>query len=400
MSTKTFNYVKFLWGTPEDYASLLVKNSDTLYFVTEEDSNSGSLYWGDKLITDNIDTLNELSDVILNDVIDDGALLVYDKAQSAWVSKNVSDAIATMLGASDTKAGVGGLVPAPGVGEQNYFLRGDGVWAIPEAEAIFSTDKKSIVVNDSVIGLRDFGVRYYKYVAKNEIAEAHYVEQEVNELNPWKAGLEAKVVSRDGELVLGWFEPKPIAVEELKDGIANIQTVITNIEQIIGSPATETEPATGLYAKADADAVYTKKETDDKIAAAIVAADHLKRKTFSSFEEAETFAIMADDPSKYVYMVLVETLEGDNKYREYLYVDGVLEKVGSWDIDLSDYATKEEVKVEIEGLSTRINDNKSSIEVVKTSIKNVADALNNYVTIATYEAEIAEIKECVEWHKL
>lgn len=43
-------YVKFLRGTPEAYARLPHKDSDTLYFIYEEDESTGILYLGSKVI--------------------------------------------------------------------------------------------------------------------------------------------------------------------------------------------------------------------------------------------------------------------------------------------------------------------------------------------------------------
>ena len=43
-------YVKFLRGTPEAYARLRHKDSDTLYFIYEEDESTGILYLGSKVI--------------------------------------------------------------------------------------------------------------------------------------------------------------------------------------------------------------------------------------------------------------------------------------------------------------------------------------------------------------
>jgi hypothetical protein len=36
-----------------------------------------------------------------------------------------------MTGATSTTVGTGGLVPAPAVGKQDSFLKGDGTWAVP-----------------------------------------------------------------------------------------------------------------------------------------------------------------------------------------------------------------------------------------------------------------------------
>lgn len=122
------NYVKFFRGTPKAYANT-VKNSDTLYFVSESDSNVGSLYLGSKLISGEINSLTELEDILLSEQLSDGSILVYDESQSSWVNKTIVEAIGLMTPATAETAGGYGLVPAPGAGEQNYFLRGDGTWA-------------------------------------------------------------------------------------------------------------------------------------------------------------------------------------------------------------------------------------------------------------------------------
>lgn len=128
------NYVKFFRGTPKAYANT-IKNSDTLYFVSESDSNVGSLYLGSKLISGEINSLSELEGILISENLSDGSILVYDESQSSWVNKTIVEAIGLMTPATSTEVGGYGLVPAPGIGEENYFLRGDGTWApieIPE----------------------------------------------------------------------------------------------------------------------------------------------------------------------------------------------------------------------------------------------------------------------------
>ena len=103
-----------------------------------------------------------------------------------------------------------------------------------------------------------------------------------------------------------------------------------------------------MYAKADADKVYTKEETEEKIAEAVVAAAHLKRKTFETLEEADAFAKSEAHPEEYIFMVKASEENSNDKYDEYLFVDGSLEKVGSWEVDLTDYATKDEVAQKVD----------------------------------------------------
>ena len=48
-------------------------------------------------------------------------------------------------------------------------------------------------------------------------------------------------------------------------------------------------------------------------------------------------------------MISIGDTEYD-KYDEYLYIDGSLEKVGAWEVDLTDYATKEEVAKKVDAV--------------------------------------------------
>lgn len=124
------NYVKFYRGTPLAFENA-IKNSDTLYFIAESDSSKGELYLGEKLISGGVSSLSELEDLLIDEV-KDGQLLVYNEAEGKWINKTIAEAISVMRGASSTSQGAMGLVPAPGIGQQNLFLRGDGVWAMPE----------------------------------------------------------------------------------------------------------------------------------------------------------------------------------------------------------------------------------------------------------------------------
>ena len=91
--------------------------------------------------------------------------------------------------------------------------------------------------------------------------------------------------------------------------------------------------------------VYTKAETDAAIAAAVVNAAHLKRKEVASINDIN---VAAEDAERYIYMVPSGLSDDDNKYYEYIVIeitdeDGepkkIVERVGSWSVDLSGYAT-------------------------------------------------------------
>ena len=122
------NYVKFYRGSKLAFDRLTEKNADVLYFITDSDSNRSSLYLGDKLIAGGISNLSELNDLLIND-LKDKQLLVYNEESEKWENKNIIDAVPIMVGANKDEQGRAGLVPAPGINQQDYFLRGDGTWA-------------------------------------------------------------------------------------------------------------------------------------------------------------------------------------------------------------------------------------------------------------------------------
>lgn len=139
------NYVKFVRGTPKDWAALTKaeKDSDTLYFISEPEGKEGKLYLGPKLIAGggsgaSVSSLKDLQDILLSENIEANSFLVYDSESKKWVNKTASQvlvSIATLMkGATADKDGEAGLVPVPAQGQQNLFLRGDATWADPTAE--------------------------------------------------------------------------------------------------------------------------------------------------------------------------------------------------------------------------------------------------------------------------
>ena len=461
----TTPYVKFFRGTPEVFANA-EKNNDTLYFISATDSNKGTLYLGEKLITDNINSLEDLENVLLSELAD-GQLLIYDGEQSKWVNKSIINAIGLMIGATETEQGASGLVPAPGFGKQNAFLRGDGQWVEIETSEVsnLSADEKSVSVLNEVITLKDFGIKYYKYVPETgseetgDFVAAHYEAQLVDELNPWKEGLEPKVVKENGKLILGWFEPNSSTIEGITDQVLTLQDQVDDLIIEVDK-------------KADTEKVYTKEETTDLINSAIANADHLIRKVFNSVEEAETFALdEGENAVNYIYMVLnAESVDESNKYDEYLYIDGKLELVGNWAVNLEGYATKNDLalkvdkkegkslvadteiaklatveenaesnyinlvdetelkvdngllsiiqvssgkvegleelleekadKTTIDNLSTKVGTLETSLGEISTKVEDITSQLNNFVTYETYNKDIAEIKDAITWKTL
>lgn len=373
------NYVRFYRGSPEAYANA-IKNNDTLYFVYSSDSDKGSLYLGDRLISGNVSNITDLEDLIITE-LQDKQILQYDIAQSAWVNKSIRDAIGIMVGATEDAQGSMGLVPAPGAGQQSLFLRGDGVWASPGVSN--STDNRSITTVNNVLTLKDFGVKYYKYIGAagseetGDFVPAHYEVQIIDDTHPWLEGLEPKVVNDNGNLVLGWFEPNTITVDGLSDAVNNLSNQVNKNTQSISDITKQ------LADKANSSDVYTKTETNNLITEKIASASHLKREVFNTILEATAFAEShVETADQYIYMVLNPDSNNENdKYDEYLYINNSLERVGSWSADLSQYVKKEEGK----SLD-------SDTEIAKL-ITVEEGAQKNYITSVSSEFEVDEKKQ-------
>ena len=269
------------------------------------------------------------------------------------------------------------------VGESStniYYLNQNlGIQAVG---GVPSVDGKTIELNDDTLSLYNFEKFFYKFIEETvdettgETVKAHYEKVAVSETNPWEAGLEPKVVLEGEEYVIGWFEPKDAIIEELQDTVAELKTSTETLDNSINgenglvkqidaikkdigvkADAEKEIAASGIYAeldkKADANSVYTKTETDTLIANAA----HLKRKVFETKELAQAFVNEnATTADQYIYMVPSGLQLDSNRYYEYMVVEGVLEQVGNWEVNLDDYFTEDELK-------TYLNDYYTETEV-------------------------------------
>jgi hypothetical protein len=84
----------------------------------------------------------------------------------------------------------------------------------------------------------------------------------------------------------------------------------------------------------------TATEVAAAISTAIAGTDHLSRVMVDSTGDIDT---VADDAEKKIYMVKNASGEAGNLYSEYMVINGKLEKVGDWKVDLSSYAKTTEV---------------------------------------------------------
>lgn len=73
----------------------------------------------------------------------------------------------------------------------------------------------------------------------------------------------------------------------------------------------------------------------------ISSAEHLRREIVTEIPTSET----ADKNT--IYMLKIESATGNDKYREYLLIDGTVQCVGDTSVDLTDYAKKTEIPTEL-----------------------------------------------------
>lgn len=217
-------------------------------------------------------------------------------------------------------------------------------------------DNLSVEIVNGKVQLKDFGVGYYAYSpAETDDSGVVIKEAGYSYVEGFKAGLEPRVRLEGESFVIAWYEPSGETIENvsanleaLSQRVGSVEDNISGIEQdIVNTNVTITGVQDELKLKANASNVYTKTETDSKIKAEIDKLDHLKRATVAGIESID---LNAADADQYIYMV-PNTETGS--YDEYMVVknaEGVneLEKVGDWSVDLTGYATTEDLKGKVD----------------------------------------------------
>lgn len=228
------------------------------------------------------------------------------------------------------------------------------IYAIKDAdgtlEAVGSQtqgDDKSIVLSDDGFSLKNWGVKYYKWVeatgteGQEGYVAGHHELQVVDAEHPWINGLEPRVfLNSDGTAELAWYQPSTVTVQGLNSTVSTLQTEVTSLRADI---ADKVDEAT--------------------VASMVAAAGHLKREIVDELPDA------ADADKDTIYMVKSESASGKDKYEEFMLIGEALEQIGDTSVDLSGYVQKEEGKTLIS--ETEIE----RIAAMKT-IKEVGGGLN------------------------
>lgn len=291
MNETTLNYVRFLRGTQSAYDSLVTKEKDTVYFITESGKATGKIYLGEVLMSgeaseeDVVKYLSDLADVDTTGAIDN-SILVFDANRDKWVVADLEDVfeIPVLTAATNVVDGNGGIVPAPKAGYNKRFLRGDATWS---ALTISDVDQLQAQLDE--------------LVSKSAFNEGLSTKVETSELN----------------------------------------AVLVQLNSAIGG-------------KVDKDSVYTKTETDSVVAAAVTKASHLQRKVVTSTQDIYNYVENNEDADSYIFMVPSGLTADDNKYYEYIVVYDEnkvpsVEKVGNWEVSLENYVTAKDLENALNG---------------------------------------------------
>lgn len=122
----------------------------------------------------------------------------------------------------------------------------------------------------------------------------------------------------------------------------------------------------------------TATEIAQAISTAVASADHLSRVTVSSTADIN---VSAPDAEKKIYMVPNEGGASGNLFSEYMVINGKLENVGDWEVDLTDYAKTVEV-------AASIANNAAVAGLIQLGDLSVGAAgVGNVVTELTYDSK-------------
>lgn len=231
---------------------------NVLYFVVDgPDDDIGKLYLGNTLIADG----NGVTDVSVESLLDvnisninSGDVLMYNMSSSKWENVNlaseIGDLITVFSPASAEHNGTVGLVPAPNVGQQDLYLKGDGSWANPtEAVALDLDDLKKSV--NTLIGTDpDLSVRNIATIVAldaastavaNLVANAPEKFDTLKEIADWIekhpttesfVNLSNKVTSLDGTINgTEGVEGLVSQVNTLKNTVKTLNTDVPNLKE-------------------------------------------------------------------------------------------------------------------------------------------------------------------------
>ena len=377
------NPVVFKFGLRAQYDAVQTKDPNALYFLTD----SHELYKGTDAIATNSGLYSDIKTIENSDV---------DVINNYYINTAKVPFVGDVF-----------IVRTHIIDEdyaQSVYMYDGQNWESISSTVMIEGDNKTIEVDEhNVIALKDYGKRFYKFIEETGSKEegtfiaSHYERVEVDENNPWIAGLEPRVVLEGSEYVIGWYQPNLAIAGEVQDQVVAIQGTITEVQKTVNdvqedvADITETlygagEDATGLvddvanitqeltnnyYTKTDIETnYYTKTDIDGKVSGVF----HFK----GTADNKEALPANGNTTGD-VYQV------GD---REYAWNGTEWVELG-FVIDLSGHATKTELKqvaddldlaeIEIGKHADRIDDVEATLNTETTGLVDIASDLQTRV---------------------
>lgn len=176
--------------------------------------------------------------------------------------------------------------------------------------------------------------------------------------------------------------------EEVQNAL-DLKADTETVNAALDKKANAEEVNAALNLKANISDIYTKTETDSAIAAsigeAIANVDHLSREVVNVLPDA------ADANPNIIYMVPSGLLEDDNKYYEWILIDGIFEQVGSWEVDLKEYAKASDVETALNEKVNKDGDSRLMTSAEGAKLAGIAEGAEvNYINSVNTEFKVSD----------
>lgn len=170
-------------------------------------------------------------------------------------------------------------------------------------------------------------------VVENNVASTYQIQPD-GTLSGIGGGIEIDTtlfeIDKNGKLVLKDFIDAVAGTSLVKKEDGSIAWVKLASAEDLAKATKDIEDINSAFGS-----YYTKEEINTKLADV-----GMKRVIVDSVDDID---VNKEDAERYIYMAPSGLQDDDNKYYEYVVIDGVVEQVGSWEVDLSAYAKTTDV---------------------------------------------------------
>lgn len=184
-------------------------------------------------------------------------------------------------------------------------------------------------------------------------------------------------------------EWQPLTVSNLEDRVSNLETKVG-----VEADGQSGQVATGLYKKLE----DLRSDLQTEITNSIANAQHLRYQVVNEISEIDLTNEEATQNTVFLVPKSVEDAQADDGYNEYLVNNGVLEKIGSWDADLTNYVTKDDTNLLLtEQQQQKLNsiglneNNQATIQAVQ--VGGLDEAVQNAQFIKSVDVGIFNVTE-------